>query len=116
MAPLSRPRVAAPLAPSSAESPAPPLTPAPVTFALLDAAAAAAALAATPASLAAVRHVLAAHALASAERFEELLALRLMTGVEPHPYQTETARRVLRIFRGRALLATRSASARRSRR
>ena len=49
--------------------------------------------------------MLAAHALASAERFEELLALRLMTGVEPHEYQTETARRVLRSFRGRALLA-----------
>ena len=51
--------------------------------------------------------MLAAHALASAERFEELLALTLMTlgKVEPHAYQIETARRVLRFFRGRALLA-----------
>jgi SNF2 family DNA or RNA helicase len=49
--------------------------------------------------------VLAAHALASAERFEELLALRLVRGVEPHRYQIETVRRVLRVFRGRALLA-----------
>jgi len=100
--PRSRP---VPIPAPAAEPPPPPLTPAPVTFALLDATAAATALDAPPASLAAVRHVLAAHALASAERFEELLALRLMTGVEPHPYQTETARRVLRIFRGRALLA-----------
>ncbi|WP_438018095.1 SNF2-related protein [Sorangium sp. So ce315] len=58
-----------------------------------------------PASLAAVSHALRAHLLASAEQFEELLALAALTGVEPHRYQIETARRVLRVFRGRALLA-----------
>jgi len=78
---------------------------APVSFTLLEASEAARALSGPSASLAAVRQVLAAHALASAERFEERLALRLLTGVEPHAYQTETVRRALRFFRGRALLA-----------
>jgi SNF2 family DNA or RNA helicase len=55
--------------------------------------------------VAAVSHALRAHALASAEQFEELLALASLAGVEPHRYQIETARRVLRFFRGRALLA-----------
>lgn len=62
-------------------------------------------LAGPPSSLAAVSHALRAHLLASAEQFEELLALAALTGVEPHRYQIETARRVLRVFRGRALLA-----------
>src|SRR5207245_1740907 len=52
-----------------------------------------------------VTHVLRAHALAAAEQFEELLGLRTLSGVEPHRYQTETVRRVLRVLRGRALLA-----------
>jgi SNF2 family DNA or RNA helicase len=56
-------------------------------------------------SLEEVAHVLQAHALASAERFEELLGFATLTGVEPHPYQLETVRRVLRTHRGRALLA-----------
>ncbi|MFT3771855.1 MAG: SNF2-related protein [Minicystis sp.] len=83
----------------------PPIAPAAAAFALPEEADVARVLAAPPASLAAVRHVLAAHALAMAETFEELLALRLVTDVEPHRYQTETVRRVLRAFRGRALLA-----------
>jgi SNF2 family DNA or RNA helicase len=43
--------------------------------------------------------------LAMAEQFEELLALPTMADVESWPYQVETVRRVLRTFRGRALLA-----------
>jgi SNF2 family DNA or RNA helicase len=56
-------------------------------------------------SVAAVAHTLRAHALASAEQFEELLAFSSLHGVEPHAYQLETVRRVLRQHRGRALLA-----------
>jgi superfamily II DNA or RNA helicase len=85
--------------------PPPPLAPPAVTWTLPDEAEIARALAAPPGGLAAVRHALAAHALAAAESFEELLALQRMSGVEPHRYQTETVRRVLRFFRGRALLA-----------
>jgi superfamily II DNA or RNA helicase len=93
--------------PTAAASPPPPppLARAGVSFASLDETAVARMLAAPCASIAEVVHVLRAHALASAERFEELLALRLMPGVEPHRYQIETVRRVLRFFRGRALLA-----------
>jgi superfamily II DNA or RNA helicase len=47
----------------------------------------------------------AAHRLASAEQFEELIAFGTFAGVDPHRYQIETVRRVLRVFRGRALLA-----------
>jgi SNF2 family DNA or RNA helicase len=82
-----------------------PLAPANVAFTLLEEADVARSLAREADGLEAVGHALRAHALASAERFEELLALRLMQGVEPHRYQIETVRRVLRVFRGRALLA-----------
>jgi SNF2 family DNA or RNA helicase len=57
------------------------------------------------APVAAVAHTLRAHALAAAEQFEELLAFSSLSGVEPHAYQLETVRRVLRQYRGRALLA-----------
>ena len=50
-------------------------------------------------------HTLRAYALAAAEQFEDLLSLSSLVGVEPHRYQLETARRVLRFYRGRALLA-----------
>ena len=56
-------------------------------------------------TVAAVAHTLRAHALAAAEQFEELLAFASLSGVEPHAYQLETVRRVLRQHRGRALLA-----------
>jgi superfamily II DNA or RNA helicase len=85
--------------------PAPQLVAAPVSFALPGADEIAPLLAAPLAGIAGVRHALAAHALTAAERFEELLALGRMSGVEPHRYQIETVRRVLRFFRGRALLA-----------
>jgi superfamily II DNA or RNA helicase len=39
------------------------------------------------------------------EGFDELLCLPTMRGVEPHWYQTETVRKVLRQYRGRVLLA-----------
>jgi superfamily II DNA or RNA helicase len=44
-------------------------------------------------------------ALAQAERYDTLLGLAGMTGVQKYAYQIETARRVLRSFRGRVLLA-----------
>ncbi|MEO7329370.1 MAG: SNF2-related protein, partial [Minicystis sp.] len=95
---------APPVLPPDIAPPAP-FAPATVTFSLLDEAEIERRLKLPEASLASVGHVLRAHALASAEQFEELLALRHVTGVEPHRYQTETVRRVLRFFRGRALLA-----------
>jgi superfamily II DNA or RNA helicase len=51
------------------------------------------------------RLALAGHHLSMAERFDELLCLRAMRGVDEHAYQVETVRRVLRVLRGRALLA-----------
>lgn len=55
--------------------------------------------------LATVVRTLQAHALASAETFSELLSLASLRGVERHAYQIETVRRVLRVLRGRVLLA-----------
>jgi superfamily II DNA or RNA helicase len=49
--------------------------------------------------------VLQAHAIAAAGQFQELMSLSALVGVESHQYQIETVRRVLRVFRGRALLA-----------
>ena len=43
--------------------------------------------------------------LAGASAFQELLAASTLHGVESLPYQVETVRRVLRVLRGRALLA-----------
>jgi superfamily II DNA or RNA helicase len=57
------------------------------------------------APLAEVARVLRAHAIASAEQFEDLISLPGLRGVEPHRYQLEAVRRVLRVLRGRALLA-----------
>ncbi|MSP59783.1 MAG: DEAD/DEAH box helicase [Myxococcales bacterium] len=76
-----------------------------VSIAGLDVAALAELLSGTRSDLAAVAHTLAAHALASAESFGDLLSLSSLAGVEKHAYQIETVRRVLRALRGRALLA-----------
>jgi superfamily II DNA or RNA helicase len=46
-----------------------------------------------------------AHALSAAADFQDLVSLATLRGVDSHAYQTETVRRVLRILRGRALLA-----------
>lgn len=46
-----------------------------------------------------------AHQLAAAGQFSELWCLSTLSGVDFHAYQVETVRRVLRSFRGRALLA-----------
>jgi SNF2 family DNA or RNA helicase len=46
-----------------------------------------------------------AHALSAAAEFQDLVSLATLRGVDSHVYQTETVRRVLRILRGRALLA-----------
>ncbi|XXY18775.1 SNF2-related protein [Sorangium sp. So ce216] len=85
--------------------PPPPRKPAPLLFSGLDRSELLQRLEGPPSPLAAASHALRAHLLASAEQFEELLALAALTGVEPHRYQIETARRVLRVFRGRALLS-----------
>jgi len=45
-----------------------------------------------------------AHRVALAERFDDLLCLRAIRGVDEFAYQVETVRRVLRMLRGRALL------------
>jgi len=83
----------------------PPLAAAPLTFRGLERADLVRWLDGPRADVAAASHALRAHALASAEQFEDLLALATLTDVEPHRYQIETARRVLRFFQGRALLA-----------
>ncbi|WP_437307681.1 DEAD/DEAH box helicase [Sorangium sp. So ce388] len=107
----SRPPPAPAAVPARPPDPAPPLPPppprkpAPLLASSLDRAELLRQLEGPPSPLAAVSHALRAHLLASAEQFEELLALGALTGVEPHRYQIETARRVLRVFRGRALLA-----------
>jgi len=62
-------------------------------------------IAAPPSSIADVARALAAHALAAAESFSELLCLASLRDVETLPYQVETVRRVLKVLRGRALLA-----------
>jgi SNF2 family DNA or RNA helicase len=46
-----------------------------------------------------------AHALSAAADFQDLISLATLRGVDSHVYQTETVRRVLRVLRGRALLA-----------
>ncbi len=98
----SRAPAAPPPAPPPAEAP---LADAPLVLVGLDEADLARRLDAPLASIAAVSHTLRAYALAAAEQFEDLLSLSSLVGVEPHRYQLETARRVLRFFRGRALLA-----------
>jgi superfamily II DNA or RNA helicase len=97
--------------PSSSPSPFPPpvvdeapFLAAPVTFGALDRGALDA-LGGERASLAEVSLALRAHDLAVAEAFEDLLAPSVLVGVTSHAYQLETARRVLRVLRGRALLA-----------
>ncbi|WP_434045409.1 MULTISPECIES: DEAD/DEAH box helicase [Sorangium] len=96
---------ARPSGPALPLPPPPPRKPAPLLISGLDRSELLRKLEGPPSSLAAVSHALRAHLLASAEQFEELLALAALAGVEPHRYQIETARRVLRVFRGRALLA-----------
>ncbi len=82
-----------------------PLAPPPVIWEPFDVAATALILASAQSLPPALVHTLEAHALASADHFEELLSTGSLRGVEAHTYQTETVRRVLRHFRGRALLA-----------
>ncbi len=100
--------VAAPPAPA----PPPPAVPPPAAFSAapfalpsLDLAAVAQVIAAPPATVADVRLCLDAWRLSSAAQFDELLALASMRDVTPHRYQTETVRRVLRVLRGRGILA-----------
>ncbi len=59
----------------------------------------------TLASVAAVSLALRGRLLANASAFQDLLCTGTLRGVELLPYQIETVRRVLRVLRGRALLA-----------
>jgi SNF2 family DNA or RNA helicase len=56
-------------------------------------------------SIAAVSLALRGRMLAAAASFQDLLGAAALHGVESLPYQLETVRRVLRVLRGRALLA-----------
>src|SRR5260370_257442 len=58
-----------------------------------------------PTDLSSVDRTLRAHALATAESFSDLLCLATLVGVETLAYQIETVRRVMKVLRGRALLA-----------
>jgi superfamily II DNA or RNA helicase len=58
-----------------------------------------------PPSLATVSLALRGRMLANAASFQELLGAAGLRGVDSLPYQLETVRRVLRVLRGRALLA-----------
>ncbi len=57
------------------------------------------------ASVASVSLALRGRLIANAAAFQELLGIASLRGVESFPYQIETVRRVLRVLRGRALLA-----------
>lgn len=63
------------------------------------------ALSAAPASLLDVELCVTAWRLKLAEQFDELLCLPLLRGVQRLDYQVETVLKVLRLLRGRALLA-----------
>ncbi len=103
-APVARkPAPIEPAAPSL--PPPPPLAEAPIVLLGIDPQDLARRLTDPSPDVAAVSHTLRAYALAAAEQFEELLGLASLEGVEPHRYQIETVRRVLRFYRGRALLA-----------
>jgi superfamily II DNA or RNA helicase len=56
-------------------------------------------------TVAAVSLALRGRLIANASAFQELLGAATLRGVESFPYQIETVRRVLRVLRGRALLA-----------
>jgi superfamily II DNA or RNA helicase len=110
-----RPQRAASSASATAAAPPPaaepalpaPAAPAPVEAVMLPAPleAWAARADAVAASLAEVSLALRGRLIAHASAFRELLGLTTLRGVEMLPYQIETVRRVLRVLRGRALLA-----------
>jgi superfamily II DNA or RNA helicase len=85
--------------------PTPPWIAAPRGVAEVPLEALAAFAASRPAPLVDLALALAAHDLAAVASFEDLLALALLVGVASYAYQLETVRRVLRVMRGRALLA-----------
>lgn len=109
-APTSSPRsptpppAAAPKAPPASPA-APPVEAPPIAVAPLDTAAFASCLARPASGAMAVSLALRAHALSAAAQFQELVSMATLRGVDTHAYQVETVRRVLRVLRGRALLA-----------
>jgi superfamily II DNA or RNA helicase len=108
--PRAESKTAAERAPETSGAPlvwpaAPPLTSAPISFAPLDTKQLAAVFGGPRAGAGDVSLALRAHALSAAAEFQDLLGLTTLRGVDSHSYQTETVRRVLRVLRGRALLA-----------
>lgn len=106
-APAARAAPPPPPPPTAAPPAAPPagFDPAPRALPPLDPAVFAHVLDAAPSTVGDVRLCLDAWRLSSAAQFDELLALASMRDVTPHRYQTETVRRVLRVLRGRGILA-----------
>jgi superfamily II DNA or RNA helicase len=94
-----------PPAPLVTVPPPPPLSPPPVTIATVEPSDIAQLLAQPASSGLAVSLALRAHALATAAQFQDLVGVATLQGVDSHAYQIETVRRVLRVLRGRALLA-----------
>lgn len=108
-APAKKTSVVAPSPPAAPPAPSLPVAPAFVATSTrldgLDAHALSRELAARDDGRATVLRALRAQALGAAQQFEELLSPATMTGVSSFPYQVETVRRVLRVFRGRGILA-----------
>jgi len=107
-------RAAPPLRAASAVPPAPaapPIRPPsalvepPLTVAVPEEAVLARLIAQPDGDALAVSLAIRAHALATAAEFQDLVGTGTLRGVDSHAYQTETVRRVLRVLRGRALLA-----------
>jgi SNF2 family DNA or RNA helicase len=90
---------------STAAPPAAPLVEPPVSLAGLDTEHLARMFAGPSSDAMRVSLALRAHALSAAADFQDLVSLATLRGVDSHVYQTETVRRVLRVLRGRALLA-----------
>jgi len=80
-------------------------SPPPVFVAAIDPERLARVLDGTPSDALHVSLALRANALRAAAEFQDLVSLTTLRGVDSHVYQTETVRRVLRVLRGRALLA-----------
>jgi SNF2 family DNA or RNA helicase len=100
-----RPAALPPAAPGPVLPPAAAPVAPPLSLIVLDADRLAAVLDSPPSDAVQVSLAVRAHALSAAADFQDLVGLTTLHGVDSHLYQTETVRRVLRVLRGRALLA-----------
>jgi len=106
--PRPEPVAARALASHSAGAPTPPAPPVPVpplAILPLDLAVLTRSMVRASSDTTAISLALRAHALSAAAAFHDLVGAASLRGVDPHAYQIETVRRVLRVLRGRALLA-----------